>query len=126
MTLTSRQKTEIVERLNREMHERIAERAAQVNKDGHLIGTKELPGPARLDWYFSVDPATGMPRIMIEDYFKALDPNWESWIRQGIDPGPASPYLKGLLRVPGLFKKVTQDFTRLSAQFGDRYTEPEI
>lgn len=116
MTLSSQKKTQIIEERVRLMHERIPKRAAALNEDGHLPGTIFLPGPQRLDKYWQF--------ISLNDAMKCLNPHWEDDIKMGLDPvGPESPYLKNLLRVPGLFKKTTADFVRLNAQYADRYQE---
>lgn len=97
------------------MLKRIPDRAAKINEDGALPGDIMLPGPERLDKYWTL--------IQFADVPKLLDPNWEMVIRNGLDPGPVSPYLKNLLRVPGLLKQVGADFTRLNAQYAERYRQ---
>lgn len=112
MTISSQRKSQIIEERVRLMRERIPERAKTLNEDGHLPGTILLPAPQRLLKYRQV--------ISFADAIKCLNPDWESWILKGIDPGPESPYLKNLLRVPGLFKQVTADYVALEMRDAEK------
>lgn len=113
MTISSQRKTQIIEERVRLMHERVPKRAKALNEDGHLPGTILLPAPQRLMKYRQV--------ISFSDAIKCLNPSWESDIRSGLDPvGPESPYLKNLLRVPGLFKQVTADYVALEKRDAEK------
>jgi hypothetical protein len=83
-------------------------------EEGGFIGDIMLPGPARLDKYWSVTPD-------LSDLELITDPNYEVRLRQGLDRPPVNSYWMNLLREPGLFTKTALDFVRLNAQYADRY-----
>lgn len=82
--------------------------------EGGFIGDIMLPGPQRLDQYWTYTPN-------LSDIELITDPNYETRLRAGLDRPPINPYWKNLLREPGLFTKTAADFVRLNAQYADRY-----
>ncbi len=121
MVLTAKRKTEIADEEVTRSLEKEKYYVDTLYDEGGFIGDIQLPGPQRLDKYFSVDPATGQPLISWNDLPRMIDPDWEKWIRAGLAPGPESNYLKNLLREPGLLTEVCKDLVSLTKKYPNRY-----
>lgn len=111
MTISSQRKTAIIDEEVQRVLEREEALTESIYEDGGFPGDIQLPGPQRLNayWTYTTD-LTDIPLL--------IDPDWELRIRNGMDQPPVNPYWKNLLRIPGLLKKTSQDFVRLNQKYG--------